>query len=54
MVCPSKALPPVGTDVEYHINISGPPIASRFRRLDAEKLAAAKAEFLQLEKDRQP
>ncbi len=29
----------------------GPPIASRFRRLDAEKAAAAKAEFLQLEKD---
>ncbi len=32
VVCPSKVLPPVGTDVET----SGPPIASRFRRLDAE------------------
>jgi hypothetical protein len=51
VVCPSKILPPVGTDVEHHIKTSGPPIASRFRRLDAEKLAAAKAEFLQLEKD---
>jgi hypothetical protein len=27
-----------------------PPIASRFRRLDAAKLALAKPEFLQLEK----
>jgi hypothetical protein len=38
--------------VEHHIKTSGPPIASRFRRLDAEKLVAAKAEFLQLKKDR--
>ncbi len=51
MVCPSKVLPLVGTDVEHHIKTSRPPIASRFRRLDAEKLAAGKAEFLQLEKD---
>jgi hypothetical protein len=51
VVCAFKILPPVGTDVEHHIKTSGPPIASRFRRLDAEKLAAAKAEFLQLEKD---
>ncbi len=51
VVCPSKILPPVGTDVEHHIKTSGPPIASRFGWLDAEKLAAAKAEFLQLEKD---
>jgi hypothetical protein len=51
VVCPSKVLPPVGRDVEHHIKTSGPPIASRFRRLDTEKLAAAKAEFLQLEKD---
>jgi hypothetical protein len=34
VVCPSKVLLPVGTDVENHIKISGPPIASRFRRLD--------------------
>ncbi len=49
-MCPSKVLPPVGTDVEHH-KTSGPPTASRFGRLDAEKLAAAKAEFLQLERD---
>jgi hypothetical protein len=29
----------------------GPPIASPFRRLDPEKLAAAKAEFAALERD---
>jgi hypothetical protein len=29
----------------------GPPIASPFRRLDTEKLAAAKAEFAALERD---
>ena len=52
VVCASKVLPPVGSDVEHHIKMTGPPIAARFRRLDVEKLAAAKAEFLQLEKDR--
>jgi hypothetical protein len=52
VVCASKVLPPVGSDVEHQIKMTGPPIAACFRRLDAEKLAAAKAEFLQLEKDR--
>jgi hypothetical protein len=52
VVCASKVLPSVGSDVEHHIKMTGPPIAARFHRLDAEKLAAAKAEFLQLEKDR--
>jgi hypothetical protein len=33
VVCPSKVLPPVGTDVEHRIRTSGPPIASRFHRL---------------------
>jgi hypothetical protein len=33
------------------IKTTGPPIASRFRRLDGEKLAAAKKEFEQLERD---
>ncbi len=27
VVCPSKVLPLVGTDVEHHIKTSGPPIA---------------------------
>jgi hypothetical protein len=43
VVCPYRVLPPEGTDVEHQT--SGPPIASSFRRLDAEKLSAAKAEF---------
>ncbi len=51
VVCASKVLPPMGADIEHHIKTTGPPIAAHFRRLDAEKLAAAKEEFLQLEKD---
>ena len=35
----------------HHIQTTGPPLASKFRRLDGVKLAAAKAEFLQLEKE---
>lgn len=52
MVNKSKILPrrPSG-DVEHFIVTKGPPISSRFRRLDGEKLAAAKAEFLQMERD---
>ena len=37
--------------VEHHIVTSGRPVTSKFRRLDNIKLAAAKAEFLQLEKE---
>jgi hypothetical protein len=53
VVNPSKQLPilPETTDVLHHIKTSGPPISSKFRRLDGEKLAAAKAEFAQLEKE---
>ncbi len=43
VVNPSKVLPPVNSDVEHHIQTTGPPIASKFRRLDPDKLAAAKA-----------
>ncbi len=52
MVNSSKQLPrkPSG-DVEHHIVTRGPPLACRFRRLDGEKLAAAKKEFLQMERD---
>ncbi len=46
-----KRLPPVSHDVVHHIVTHGPPIASKFRKLDGEKLAAAKAEFKQLEED---
>ncbi len=52
MVNPSKALSPLqSSDVFHHIKTTGPPIASCFRRLDGEKLAAAKKEFDQLERD---
>ncbi|MFN9903966.1 MAG: hypothetical protein ACK55Z_35350, partial [bacterium] len=54
VVNPDKRLPPVTKhNVEHHIRVKdGPPITGKFRRLDAEKLAAAKAEFDQLERDR--
>jgi hypothetical protein len=46
VVNPSKALPPLySSDVFYHIKTTWRPIASRFRRLDGKKLAAAKKEF---------
>jgi hypothetical protein len=51
VVCASKRLPPVSHDVVHHIFTQGLPIASKFRKLDGEKLAAVKAEFKQLEED---
>jgi cleavage and polyadenylation specificity factor subunit 1 len=36
---------------EHHIDTSGPPLHARARRLDGEKLAAAKEEFRLLEED---
>jgi hypothetical protein len=35
--------------VEHHLVTLGPPIAFKFRHLDSEKLAAAKAEFARME-----
>ena len=46
----SKVLPSTSHGVEHFLRTTGPPIASPFQRLDAEKLASAKAEFLDLEK----
>jgi hypothetical protein len=46
----SRMLPKPSGDVEHHIITRGPPLKSRFCRLDGEKLAAAKAEFLKMEK----
>ncbi len=43
VVNPSKVLPQTSHGVEHHLETRGPPIASPFRRLDTEKLAAAKA-----------
>jgi hypothetical protein len=51
VVNPSKVLPQTSHGVEHHLETRGPPIASPFRRLDAEKLEAAKAEFAALERD---
>ena len=47
----SKRLPAVHHDVVHHIVTTGPPVSAKFRRLDGEKLAAAKAEFKQLQED---
>jgi len=49
VVNPSKQLPPANTQVLHHIVTNGPPIASRFRRLDGTKLQAAREEFRELE-----
>ncbi len=48
-----KRLPPVTKHkVEHHIRVKdGAPITAKFRHLNAEKLAAVKAEFDQLERD---
>jgi hypothetical protein len=47
----SKVLPTPSTEVEHHISTTGPPISSKFRRLDSIKLAAATMEFFQMEKE---
>ena len=46
---PKGDLQRTSDDVAHHLQTRGPPIASKFRRLDSEKLAAAKKEFLALE-----
>jgi hypothetical protein len=51
VVNPSKVLPQTSHGVGHHLETRGPPNASPFRRLDTEKLAAAKAEFAALERD---
>jgi hypothetical protein len=51
VVNPSKKLPVTSHGVCHHIVTTGPPVAAKFRRLDREKLAAAKAEFAAMERD---
>ncbi len=46
-----KALPVPIHDVQHHIRTSGPPIASRFRRLEGAKLEAAQQEFAEMKRD---
>jgi RNase H-like domain found in reverse transcriptase/Reverse transcriptase (RNA-dependent DNA polymerase)/Integrase zinc binding domain/Integrase core domain len=46
----SKKMPPVKHKVEHYIITDGPPETSKYRRLDPDRLAAAKAEFEELER----
>jgi hypothetical protein len=38
----SKVLPTPSTEVEHHISTTGPPISSKFRRLDSVKLSGGR------------
>jgi hypothetical protein len=49
VVNPSKVLLDSSHGVVHHYRTKGPPIALPFWRLDAEKLAAAKADFMKME-----
>jgi hypothetical protein len=51
VVNPSKILPAATHGVQHLIVTKGSPVSFKFRRLDGEKLAAAKAEFTALERD---
>ncbi len=46
-----QVLPVPTHDVQHHIRTTGPPIASRFRRLEGAKLEAARQEFEAMERD---
>ncbi len=48
---PSGTLPPVKHGVEHVIETVGRPVTAKFRRLDPERLLAAKAEFLRMERE---
>ena len=45
VVADGKPFPPAAHGVEHFLETSGPPVTARFRRLDADKLAAAKTIF---------
>jgi hypothetical protein len=45
----SKVLPTSTHGVFHYLQTEGPPIASPIQRLDAKKLAAAKADFMKME-----
>ncbi len=49
MVNEGKALPAAVHGVEHYIMTAGPPIASRFRRLEGAKLEATRKEFSAME-----
>ena len=46
---PGGALQQTAVDVVHFLETTGPPVRAKFRRLDPEKLAAAKKEFLAME-----
>jgi hypothetical protein len=46
----SKTMPPVKHKVEHYIITDGPPETSKYRQLDPDCLAAARAEFEKLER----
>ncbi len=48
---PSGTLPPVKHGVEHVIQTVGQAVTAKFRRLDPERLMAAKAEFLRMERE---
>jgi RNase H-like domain found in reverse transcriptase/Reverse transcriptase (RNA-dependent DNA polymerase)/Integrase zinc binding domain/Integrase core domain len=50
VLCQSKDLPPVKHSVQHHIETEGRPVAGKYRRLDPAKLAAAKQEFADMER----
>jgi hypothetical protein len=45
-----KSLPPVKHKVLHHIETEGQPVAAKYHCLDPAKLAAAKKEFFEMEK----
>lgn len=45
LISSGQQLPPAVHDVEHFLETTGPPVTNRFRRLDTEKLTAAKKIF---------
>ena len=46
----SKVLPRPTHGVYHHLETEGRPVTAKYRRLDPERLAAAKSEFADLER----
>ena len=47
----TKSMPPPAVDVQHFLQTEGPPVTSRFRRLDSDKLRSAKEIFAAWERD---
>ena len=51
-VCSTKkSMPPMVVDVQHFLQTEGPPVTSRFQRLDSDKLRSAKEIFAAWERD---